>query len=96
MRFASTWPAAAALRANHMEAIGRVHADRVELVAVCDTDPAALAAARAHRAAPAGFTSRWPRCWRARAGQAAPIAWCWPPQRPAPAQGHRWPRAGRT
>lgn len=32
------------IAANHMEAIAR-HADRAELVAVCDTDPAALASA---------------------------------------------------
>ena len=32
------------IAANHVESIGR-HADRAELVAVCDPDPAALAAA---------------------------------------------------
>ena len=32
------------IAANHMDAIAR-HADRAELVAVCDSDPSALAAA---------------------------------------------------
>jgi UDP-N-acetyl-2-amino-2-deoxyglucuronate dehydrogenase len=41
------------IAANHMEALAR-HADRAEVVAVCDTDPAALAAAQARTGAP-GF-----------------------------------------
>jgi len=41
------------IAANHLEAIAR-HAERAELVAVCDTDPAALAAATARTGA-AGF-----------------------------------------
>jgi len=40
------------IAANHMEAMAR-HADRVEVVAVCDTDPAALAAAQARTEAKA-------------------------------------------
>jgi UDP-N-acetyl-2-amino-2-deoxyglucuronate dehydrogenase len=40
---------------KHIEALER-HADRAELVAVCDTDPAALAAAAARTSAP-GFDS---------------------------------------
>ena len=41
---ASRWSAAAASPHSHFEAVRR-HAGRAELVAVCDTDPAALAAA---------------------------------------------------
>jgi UDP-N-acetyl-2-amino-2-deoxyglucuronate dehydrogenase len=41
------------ISANHLQAIER-HADRAELVAVCDNDPAALAAAQARTGA-AGF-----------------------------------------
>ncbi len=41
------------IAANHMDAINR-HADRAELVAVCDSDPAALAAAVQRTGAP-GF-----------------------------------------
>lgn len=41
------------IAANHMEALAR-HADRAEVVAVCDTDPAALAVAQARTGAP-GF-----------------------------------------
>ncbi|MCW5632680.1 MAG: Gfo/Idh/MocA family oxidoreductase [Rubrivivax sp.] len=43
------------IAANHFEAIGR-HAERAELVAVCDNDPAALAAAKQRTGAP-GFAS---------------------------------------
>ncbi len=43
------------IAANHMESIAR-HADRAELVAVCDSDPAALAAATAKTGA-RGFAS---------------------------------------
>jgi UDP-N-acetyl-2-amino-2-deoxyglucuronate dehydrogenase len=39
---------------NHFDAVAR-HADRAEIVAVCDTDPAALAAAQQRTGAP-GFT----------------------------------------
>ncbi|WP_088278854.1 Gfo/Idh/MocA family protein [Ideonella sp. A 288] len=42
------------IAANHFEALAR-HADRAEVVAVCDTDPAALAAAQARTGA-RGFT----------------------------------------
>jgi UDP-N-acetyl-2-amino-2-deoxyglucuronate dehydrogenase len=40
---------------NHFDAVAR-HADRAEIVAVCDTDPAALAAAQQRTGAP-GFAS---------------------------------------
>ncbi len=43
------------IAANHMEAVAR-HADRAEFAAVCDTDPAALAAAVQRTGAP-GFAS---------------------------------------
>ena len=51
------------IAANHFEAIAR-HAERAELVAVCDTDPAALAAATARTGAP-GF-ARYAELLRAR------------------------------
>ncbi|MDT7834470.1 Gfo/Idh/MocA family protein [Aquabacterium sp. OR-4] len=43
------------IAANHMDSVAR-HAERAELVAVCDTDPAALAAAR-QRTGARGFAS---------------------------------------
>ena len=49
------------IAANHIEAI-KAHAERAELVAVCDTDPAKLAGGRrAHRRARLSRASR--RCW---------------------------------